>query len=78
MFREEKYIPSVIKPSFRKGRVLYATFEHSFKISDKKRTYLSLSSKIAPFKCSILTVENSPEFSPIVEKLSFILILGMN
>ncbi|MFO0131470.1 MAG: hypothetical protein ACK52J_02780 [bacterium] len=45
---------------------------------DEKRTYFSLPPKIAPFKCSILTVLNSPEFSPIVEKLSFILILGMN
>lgn len=54
--QEEKYIPSVIEPSFGIGRVLYAIFEHSFKMRDEKKTYFSLPPKIAPFKCSILTV----------------------
>ena len=48
--QEEKFIPSVIEPSFGIGRVLYAIFEHSFKMRDEKRTYLSLPPKIAPFK----------------------------
>ena len=39
--QEEKYIPSVIEPSFGIGRVLYAIFEHSFKMRDEKRTYFS-------------------------------------
>ena len=31
---EEKYIPNVIEPSFGIGRILYAIFEHSFKMRD--------------------------------------------
>jgi glycyl-tRNA synthetase len=49
-------VPSVIEPSFGIGRILYAIFEHSFKMRDEKRTYLNLPPRIAPVKCSILTV----------------------
>lgn len=36
---------------------------------DEKRTYLSLPPRMAPVKCSILTVMNSQEFTPVVESL---------
>ena len=54
--QEEKFVPSVIEPSFGIGRILFSVFEHSFKMRDEKRTYLSLPPRIAPVKCSILTV----------------------
>ena len=49
---------------------MYALLEHSFKMRDEKRTYLSLKPKIAPVKCSILTVQNSSEFVPVINDLS--------
>jgi len=54
--QEEKFVPSVIEPSFGIGRILYAIFEHSFRMRDEKRTYLCIPPKLAPVKCSILTV----------------------
>jgi glycyl-tRNA synthetase len=68
-------VPSVIEPSFGIGRILYAIFEHSFKMRDEKRTYLNLPPRIAPVKCSILTVQNMPDFAPFIEKLSKILMI---
>lgn len=32
---EEKFIPSVIEPSFGIGRIIYCVFEHCFKIREK-------------------------------------------
>ncbi len=54
--QEEKFVPSVIEPSFGIGRVLYSIFEHCFRMRDEKRTYLDIPPRIAPVKCSILTV----------------------
>lgn len=67
---EEKFVPSVIEPSFGITRILYAILEHTFKMRDEKRTYLNLPPLMAPVKCSILTVINLPEFSPHVHFLS--------
>ena len=72
--QEEKYTPSVIEPSFGIGRILYGIFEHCFRMRDEKRTYLSFPPRMAPVKCSILTVINKPEFVPIIENLSKIII----
>lgn len=46
----------MIEPSFGVGRILYAIFEHAFKMRDEKRTYFAFTPKIAPVKASILTV----------------------
>lgn len=70
---EEKFVPSVIEPSFGISRILYAILEHSFKMRDEKRTYLNLPPLMAPVKCSILTVINLPEFSQYVHFLSIFL-----
>ena len=58
---EEKFTPHVIEPAFGIGRILYALLEHSFRTRDKndyKRSFLSLLPRVAPIKCSILTVVN--------------------
>merc|ERR1719427_1834803 len=46
----EEIIPSVVEPSFGIGRVMYALFEHNFKVreGDEQRTYFSLPPVIAP------------------------------
>lgn len=54
---EEKYVPSVIEPSFGLGRILTTILEHSFKARDEKRTYLCLKPRIAPVKVSILPLQ---------------------
>lgn len=68
----EEIIPSVIEPSFGIGRIMYALFEHNFKIreGDEQRTYLALPPLIAPLKSSILPLSSNPEFQPFVKTLS--------
>jgi glycyl-tRNA synthetase len=67
---EEKYVPSVIEPSFGLGRVLTSILEHSFKARDEKRTYLCLKPRIAPVKVSILPLQGDERFNPIISDIS--------
>ncbi len=67
---EEKFIPSVIEPSFGIGRIMTTVLEHSFQIRDEKRTYLHLKPRIAPVKVSILPLQNDERFVPIISDLS--------
>merc|ERR1712029_153093 len=71
-FHVEEITPSVIEPSFGAGRIMYAIFEHNFKIreGDEARTYFSLPALIAPLKCSVLPLSNNPDFTPLVSRLS--------
>merc|ERR1711892_876738 len=59
-FHVEEIIPSVIEPSFGVGRVMYAIFEHNFKVreGDEQRTYFSL------------PLSNNTDFTPLVQKIS--------
>lgn len=68
----EEIIPSVIEPSFGIGRIMYAIFEHNFKVrkGDEQRTYFSLPPVVAPLKCSVLPLSNNPDFTPLVRSLS--------
>ena len=43
---------------------------HQVRENDDKRTWLNLPPLIAPTKCSVLPLSNSPEFTPYVEDLS--------
>ncbi|XP_022919246.2 glycine--tRNA ligase [Onthophagus taurus] len=71
----EEVIPSVIEPSFGVGRVMYAIFEHNFKMreNDEQRTYISLPAVIAPIKCSVLPLSSNVEFKTFIKKLSSML-----
>lgn len=68
----EEYVPSVIEPSFGIGRIMYAIFEHKFRVrqGDEQRTYLALPPVIAPFKCSVLPLSTNAEFVPFVKQIS--------
>lgn len=68
----EEIIPSVIEPSFGIGRIMYALFEHNFKMreGDEQRTYLALPPLVAPLKSSILPLSSNPEFQPFTKTLS--------
>ncbi len=68
----EEITPSVIEPSFGVGRIMYAVFEHNFKVreDDEQRTYFALPPSVAPIKCSVLPLSGNQEFVPIV-KVSF-------
>merc|ERR1712200_236460 len=74
----EEIIPSVIEPSFGIGRVMYALFEHNFRVreEDEQRTYFTLPPVIAPLKCSVLPLSNNVEFSPLVTRLSQDLVMN--
>ena len=69
---EEKYIPSVIEPSFGIGRIVYCIFEHCFKIraDNATRTYFYFPPLIAPLKCSILPLMDNPEMNKKVQEIS--------
>merc|ERR1719474_1588087 len=71
-FHVEEIIPSVIEPSFGIERVMYAIFEHNFKVreGDEQRTFFSLPPVIAPLKCSLLPLSNNADFDPLVQKIS--------
>ncbi|KAK9888649.1 hypothetical protein WA026_000877 [Henosepilachna vigintioctopunctata] len=68
----EEFIPSVIEPSFGVGRIMYAIFEHNFKMreNDEQRTYMSLPAIVAPIKCSILPLSRNIEFQSFIKILS--------
>ena len=60
---EEKFVPSVIEPSFGIGRVLTTIF-------DEKRTYLCLKPRMAPVKVSILPLQGDERFDSIIADIS--------
>ncbi|XP_014206733.1 glycine--tRNA ligase [Copidosoma floridanum] len=68
----EEFVPSVIEPSFGIGRIMYAVFEHNFKMrdGDEQRRYFSLPPVVAPLKCSVLPLSGNAEFVPFVKQLS--------
>ncbi|EJW04825.1 glycine-tRNA ligase [Edhazardia aedis USNM 41457] len=67
----QEIFPNVIEPSFGIGRILYACLEHSFwtRKDDDQRNILSIQPKIAPLKCVVTLLRNSPEFKIIVDNL---------
>ena len=75
MMQVEDFTPGVIEPSFGIGRLMYALFEHSFRVreGDEARTYLTLAPTIAPHKCSVLPLSSKEEFHPFVKDISRIL-----
>eukprot|EP01017_Pseudomicrothorax_dubius_P049615 TRINITY_DN9248_c0_g5_i2.p1 TRINITY_DN9248_c0_g5~~TRINITY_DN9248_c0_g5_i2.p1 ORF type:complete len:644 (-),score=210.64 TRINITY_DN9248_c0_g5_i2:80-2011(-) len=66
---EEKFVPNVIEPSFGIGRIIYALFEHRFKMRDERRTYIDFPPKVAPIKVSIFPVVANPEYRVFVEEI---------
>jgi len=71
----DDFVPSVIEPSFGIGRIMYAVFEHNFKVREgsEQRTFFSLPPLVAPLKCSILPLSGNAEFVPFVQQLSDLL-----
>mmetsp|Transcript_29931 Transcript_29931/g.39331 ORF Transcript_29931/g.39331 Transcript_29931/m.39331 type:complete len:738 (-) Transcript_29931:294-2507(-) len=58
---EEKYMPSVIEPSFGIGRILYCLLEHSFytRKSDEQRAVMRFPALVAPIKCGIYNLKST-------------------
>ncbi|CRG95718.1 glycine--tRNA ligase, putative [Plasmodium gallinaceum] len=76
--QEENFIPNVIEPSFGIGRLIFCILEHSFRIrsftDDKEeRNYLALPYKLAPIKCSILSISNNKAFYPYIKQIQMLL-----
>lgn len=69
--QEEKYVPSVIEPSFGIGRIVYCVFEHCFRQreEDAQRTYFVFPPLVAPVKCSILPLLDKPELNNLVQSI---------
>lgn len=68
---EEKFIPSVVEPSFGVGRLIYSILEHSFYVreGEEKRTVMAFKPAVAAIKCSIMPINNSEQFNATVEKI---------
>merc|ERR1712130_976718 len=71
--QSEKYVPSVVEPSFGIGRILYALLEHSLweRVDDEHRVVLSLKPRIAPYKIAILPISN--QLNDIAQKIEAML-----
>ena len=71
----EEVTPGVVEPSFGIGRIMYAIWEHSFRVREgsDQRSYLSLPPIIAPIKCSVLPLSGNEEFKPFINKISNLL-----
>merc|ERR1712087_549516 len=56
----QKYVPTVVEPSFGIGRILYALLEHSIweRVDDEHRVVLSLKPRIAPYPVAVLPISN--------------------
>ena len=69
---EEKFIPSVVEPSFGVGRLIYSILEHSFYVreGEEKRTVMAFKPAVAAIKCSIIPLNNSEQFNEAIETLS--------
>ncbi|KAJ1991876.1 Glycine--tRNA ligase 1, mitochondrial [Dimargaris cristalligena] len=67
-----EFTPNVIEPSFGIGRILYSLIEHSYwtREDDEARAVLSFPTCVAPFKCLVLPLSNSPVFTPVVKQLA--------
>ena len=68
---EEKFVPSVVEPSFGVGRLIYSILEHSFYVreGEEKRTVMAFKPAVAAIKCSIIPLNNSDQFNEAMEKL---------
>jgi len=71
MVQEEKFIPSVIEPSFGLGRIIYCIYEHCFRIREKdaQRTYFDFPAQIAPAACALLPLMNKEPLHKKVQEI---------
>lgn len=68
---EEKFVPSVVEPSFGVGRLIYSILEHSFYIreDEEKRTVMAFKPAVAAIKCSIIPLNNSEQFNETIDTI---------
>jgi len=73
--QEEKFLPSVIEPSFGMGRILYALLEHSFSQDpeDEQRVVMSFNAAVAPCKCHVYPLQTNEKFGPLVAQVADLL-----
>lgn len=71
----EKYIPSVIEPSFGLGRILYHVFEHCYYIrpEDEQRGVLGLPPILAGHKVAILPISAQEQLETFNQEISKLL-----
>jgi len=69
---EQKYVPSVIEPSFGIGRILYSLLEHSFdyRENDEKRIFMRFNPCVAPVKCAVLPLSNTEPLPKLADKIA--------
>jgi glycyl-tRNA synthetase len=67
----DKYIPSVIEPSFGLGRILYHILEHSYYVrpEDEQRGVLALPALLAGQKVKILPISAQETLEPFNEEI---------
>eukprot|EP00635_Sarcinochrysidales_sp_CCMP3193_P006985 CAMPEP_0118913898 /NCGR_PEP_ID=MMETSP1166-20130328/14492_1 /TAXON_ID=1104430 /ORGANISM="Chrysoreinhardia sp, Strain CCMP3193" /LENGTH=764 /DNA_ID=CAMNT_0006853463 /DNA_START=85 /DNA_END=2379 /DNA_ORIENTATION=- len=71
----EKFVPSVIEPSFGIGRILHALLEHSFaqREEDEQRVVMRFKANVAPIKCLLCNLQSNAAFVPIVANIESLL-----
>ena len=70
--QEIKFTPSVIEPSFGMGRILYSLLEHSYyqRDGDEQRNVMGFNAQVAPHKCAVLPLQNTPEIKALVDEIT--------
>uniref|UniRef100_A0A1B6FJA5 Glycine--tRNA ligase n=1 Tax=Cuerna arida TaxID=1464854 RepID=A0A1B6FJA5_9HEMI len=71
----EEIVPNVIEPSFGIGRIMYAVFEHNFRVraDDEQRTFLTIPPVVAPLKVAIFPLSANEKFDQLVKSISVLL-----
>lgn len=71
----ERFVPSVVEPSFGMGRLLHALLEHSFhqRDGDEQRIVFRFPAAVAPLKCALLPLQTNPKFTPIISRIERLL-----
>ena len=69
---EEKFIPSVVEPSFGVGRLIYSILEHAFYVreGEEKRNVMAFKPSVAAIKCCVMPMNNSYQFDGAVSEIS--------
>lgn len=57
-----KIVPHVVEPSFGAERLLYALLEHSLRMEEDGRVYLSTPPYLSPFDVSVFPLLSKPDF----------------
>ncbi|CAM9582022.1 unnamed protein product, partial [Phaeothamnion confervicola] len=69
--QEERFVPSVVEPSFGVGRILYSLLEHSVYVrpGDEQRVVMRFRPAVAPVKVGVYPLSGQEAFMPLCQRI---------